>query len=370
VRLVSLVRPVLGVFLVATSTVSAPRWASAQASKSDADRATARALAHEGYEAQKQGHYALAADRFERAEALVDAPTLLLGLARAQVGLGKLVEANESYRRILRDPVAPGAPAAFIKAVEDAKSEAPGVAARLAWVTLDVKGPATPQVLLDGVAVSAAALGVPLACNPGTHTVKASAEGALAGEQSFAADEGAKETISLTLKKLPEAPVAAVAAPTQIPGGGARPGASQAANAADTDSSRTGVRSEQTPDVSGGAYAEGPPAPPVHSSSLQKGAGITALTLGGAGLVVGGVSGILALHRRASLSDACPDGHCAAQYAGQVDTYRTLANISTVATIAGAAGVATGAILLLTVPRSPSVNVYAGALSAGIAGRF
>ncbi|HTB74367.1 MAG TPA: hypothetical protein VK762_14045, partial [Polyangiaceae bacterium] len=74
-RLVSLVRLVLGVFLVATSTVSAPRWASAQASKSDADRATARALAHEGYEAQKQGRYALAADRFERAEALVDAPT-------------------------------------------------------------------------------------------------------------------------------------------------------------------------------------------------------------------------------------------------------------------------------------------------------
>jgi hypothetical protein len=361
VRLVSLVRLVLGVFLVATSTVSAPRWASAQASKSDADRATARALAHEGYEAQKQGRYALAADRFERAEALVDAPTLLLGLARAQVGLGKLVEASESYRRILRDPLAPGAPAAFIKAVEDAKREAPGVATRLAWVTLDVRGPATPQVLLDDVAVSAAALGVPLACNPGTHTVKASAEGALAGEQSFTADEGAKETISLTLKKLPEAPVAAVATPRPVPGGGA---------AADTDSSRNGVSSEQTPDVPGGAYAGGPSAPPVHSSSFQKGAGITALTLGGAGLVVGGVSGVLALHRRASLSDACPDGHCTAQYAGQVDTYRTLANISTVATIAGAAGVATGAILLLTVPRSPSVNVYAGALSAGIAGRF
>ncbi len=344
-RLVSLVRPVICVFLVAASTVSAPLWASAQASKSDADRATARALAHEGYDAQKQGRYALAADRFERAEALVDAPTLLLGLARAQVGLGKLVEANESYRRILRDPLAPGAPAAFVKAVEDARREAPGVAARLAWVTLDVRGPATPRVLLDDLAVSAAALGVPLACNPGTHTVKASAEGALAGEQTFAVDEGAKETISLTLQKSPEELVAAVASP----------GA---------------VRPEQTPDVPGGVDAEGPPAPSGRSHSFQKGAGITALSIGAAGLVVGGVSGVLALQRRASLNDSCPDGHCAAQYAGQVDTYRTLANISTAATIAGATGVAAGAILLLTVPRSTSVNVYAGALSAGIAGRF
>ena len=351
-----------GVLLVTASTLGAPPWTSAawaQASKSDADRATARALAHEGYDAQKEGRYALAADRFERAEALVDAPTLLLGLARAQVGLGKIVEASESYRRILRDPLAPGAPAAFVKAVDEAKREAASVAARLAWVTLDVKGPAAPQVLLDDVAVSAATLGVPRACNPGTHTVRASAAGALAGERSFTVDEGAKETISLTLQKLPEAPVAPS---TQV--------AASSASAPGTPAAPGVVRSEQPADVPDGVYAEGPPAPPVRSSSFQKGAGIAALGIGAAGLVVGGVAGVLVLSRRASLNDSCPDGHCSAQYAGQVDTYRTFANVSTVATIVGATGVAAGAILLLTAPRSTAVQVYTGGLSAGIAGRF
>ena len=76
------------------------------------DRATARALAREGYEAQQRRQYALAADRFERAEALVHAPTLLLGLARAQQGLGELVEAQEdlpaTHARAAADRCAPG----------------------------------------------------------------------------------------------------------------------------------------------------------------------------------------------------------------------------------------------------------------------
>ena len=74
---------------------------------------TARALAHDGYEAQTHREYAVAEDRFRRAESLVHAPTLELGLARAQVGLGKLVEAHETYRRIVREPPAPDAPAPF-----------------------------------------------------------------------------------------------------------------------------------------------------------------------------------------------------------------------------------------------------------------
>jgi tetratricopeptide (TPR) repeat protein len=346
-----------GVLLVAASALSAPPWALAQESKTDADRATARALAHEGYEAQKEGRYALAADRFERAEALVDAPTLLLGLARAQAALGKIVEANESYRRILREPLAPGAPHAFARAVEDAKREVAGVDGRLAWVTLDVKGPATPRVLLDEVAVSTAALGVPLACNPGTHGVKASAEGALSVEKSFTIGEGGKETVSLALQPQPEAPVAAAALATP-------------ATAVPPAAAPDGVRAEQAPDATSRLYDEGPPAPTRHPSSFQTTAGFTTLGVGVAGLAVGGVSGVLVLSRRASLSDACPDGRCSPQYAGQVDTYRTLANVSTAATIVGATGIAAGTILLLTAPRSTSVRVYAGALSAGIAGRF
>jgi len=149
----------------------------AMAQVSDADRATARALARQGYDAQKRGDYAVAADDFERADALVHAPTLLLGLARARTGLGKLVEAQETYERILREGLDAHAPLAFAKAVDDAKREVAALAPRLAWVTIDVRGPSAPSVKMDSAVIPPAAVGVRRACNPGQHTVKAFADG-------------------------------------------------------------------------------------------------------------------------------------------------------------------------------------------------
>ena len=325
-------RTVRRVLLLAASSLAISGAASAQTTRaSDADRATARALAREGFEAQKREQYGLAADRFERAEALVHAPTLLLGLARAQVGLGKLVEANETYRRILREPLAASAPAPFAAAVKTAAHEDTDVAARLAWVTLVVQGPTTAEVVLDDVEVPAAALGVRLACNPGAHKLKATAGEFFPSEQSFAISEGGEQTITVVLRPHPEPPPAA---PVPVP------------------------------------VVEAPPPPPERTTPLQTKLGIGALGVGAAGLIVGGVTGILVLNRRASLRDACPDGHCSPAYAGELDTYRTLANVTTVATIVGAAGAATGVVLLLTSPRSTAVHVYAGAFDAGIAGRF
>ncbi|HEY8945131.1 MAG TPA: hypothetical protein VIM73_12760, partial [Polyangiaceae bacterium] len=50
----------------------------ALAEPSAEDRATARALAGEGYQALQQKDYSTAADRFSRADALVHAPTLMI----------------------------------------------------------------------------------------------------------------------------------------------------------------------------------------------------------------------------------------------------------------------------------------------------
>jgi hypothetical protein len=61
-------------------------WVSAAtAEPSAADRATARSLAGEGFQALQSKDYAAAADRFGRADALVHAPTLTLDWARALV---------------------------------------------------------------------------------------------------------------------------------------------------------------------------------------------------------------------------------------------------------------------------------------------
>jgi hypothetical protein len=71
---------------VGVASLAAPAHA---AEPSSADRATARTLAQQGYEALRDKQYAVAADRFSRANGLVRAPTLLRDLARAQVGLGR-----------------------------------------------------------------------------------------------------------------------------------------------------------------------------------------------------------------------------------------------------------------------------------------
>jgi hypothetical protein len=301
-------------------------------------RATARSLAREGAEAQKKGNYVLAADRFQRAEELVDAPTLLLGLARAQVSLGKFVEADETYRRILRGPLPPGSPPPFAKAVDEASKEAPAVAARRAWVTVVVQGPSAPQVLIDDVAVPGAAIGIKLACDPGAHVIKATAPGFVAADRQFAIAEGTSQTIEIPMQReaapAPAAPVA-----------------------------QEEPRPEPAP-----LPSEPPPEP---GASGQKTAGIAVLGVGIAGLVVGGVTGAVALAKHGSLSDACPDGHCTPAQTGAVSAYRTFADVSTVATIVGAVGTVTGLTVLLTAPSRPSqVGVYAGPMSAGLTGRF
>src|SRR5262245_34002380 len=144
----------------------------ARAEPSAADRATARVLADEAGEALDQKNYEVAADKFGRAEALVHAPTLLLGLARAEVGLHKFVEASENYQRIIREGVAPGAPPSFAKALQDAQREIKGISPKLTWVTVTLKDPPTSSVTIDGVDVPKAALDVKRAVNPGSHVLK------------------------------------------------------------------------------------------------------------------------------------------------------------------------------------------------------
>src|SRR4051794_14717648 len=137
------------------ASLSAPSFA-----QSDADKATARSLGQEGQTALDAKDFKTAEDRFRRAESLYHAPTLALGLARALAANGKFVAAQETYNRIIREGVAPGAPGAFVKAVDDAKNEVNSVSPRIAGVTITVAGPDSPKVSLDDTAVPAAALGV------------------------------------------------------------------------------------------------------------------------------------------------------------------------------------------------------------------
>jgi uncharacterized protein HemY len=80
--------------------------------QTNSDRATARELALEGHQALQQRDFAKAEDLLARAYSLVPAPTVGVELARAEVALGKLVAAHETYSRVLHEEVSDSATAA------------------------------------------------------------------------------------------------------------------------------------------------------------------------------------------------------------------------------------------------------------------
>jgi PEGA domain len=303
------------------------------------DRATARTLAQEGQHALETKNYTMAIDKFSRADSLVHAPTLLLGLARAQVGATKLVEAQENYNRIIREGVAPGAPKSWSKAVDDANKEVGAISPRIPWVTITVLGPSSPDVVIDSTPVPAASLGVKRAINPGTHKVRVSAEGYLPQEKSIVLTEGQSLNVNIELEQAPES-----APPPDKK-------ASPAAVAVDTGAGSGGGEWRRTV-----AYV--------------------AFGVGGASLIVGGVAGGLAIAKHSQIADQCPDpGACSSSLRSSIDNYRRLGTIADVGFIVGGIGVAAGVVLLVTQPKDTTVGgtqvtPYIGLGSAGVTGVF
>jgi tetratricopeptide (TPR) repeat protein len=304
----------------------------AQNGPSAADRATARRLATEGQVALKSGDFDTAADRFERANDLLAAPTFLVRLARARVGQGRLVEAYEIYRKIIREGVEADKPEAFKRALADAKLEVKAVEPRLAWISVNVvnANPNDVQVTLN----------------------EAKAEGYKTAEAEVQLAEGEHlPAIEMRMTALPKPPPAPV------------------------------VKNDPIMDENGGEKS---------SFMSQSTLGYVTLGVGGAGLVVGGITGLLAYNRHQDLVNTpCAEkvgNHCyvldpteekqkeAQQTQKEMDTFAT---ISTVSFIAGGALAATGLILLLTAPEdsvatagTPTLHPYVGFGTIGAVGSF
>ena len=323
-----------------------PAVASAQspAPVSEADRATARQLAADGKAALERKDYAAAADRFARADSIVHAPTLLMGLARAQTGLGKWVAATGLYRRILREGVAPGSPPAFFDALADAQKELDALSPRLPNVIINVKGPAK-SVTVDGTAVPIAALGVKRPVDPGSHLIRVEGDGQVPVEVSVTLAEGKVETVTLELEPAPHAaPVTPV------------------------------VEAHPRPPV---APPPPPPQPPSSSASLRRTLGFVGIGVGGAGLVMGAVTGGLALSKHSELSQNCRNSVCLPGEYGTLDSYNLVSTLSTVGFVAGGVLAATGIVLVATAPKAAPATTgkvwlspVVGAGYAGVEGAF
>jgi hypothetical protein len=357
-------RPSTAAFAIAFSlaggaSLTAVRPALAQ---SDDDRATARALGVEGQAALDAKSYATAEDRFRRADKLVHAPTLELGLARSLAGEAKYVEAQETYNRIIREGLPPGAPDVFKHALEDAKKEVDTVSPKLGSVLITVKAANgndvdNPKVTLDDRAVNAASLGVKRAIDPGPHTLHVEADGYKATELRFAVLEGGAANEAVTLDK----DTSAVAAAAPVPG--ATPAATPAPASPGPQAAPAAATADTTP----------------HKKSILP---YVAFGVGGAGLLLGAITGIVAIGDHSSINKKCPGGTCPAgvNESSDISSYHTMGALSTVGFIVAAVGGGAGLVLLLTQPKdteaSPApaagLRLYPtlGLGSAGVSGTF
>ena len=301
--------------------------------QSDDDRATARALGLEGQTALDNKSYAKAEDRFRRADKLVHAPTLELGLARAMAAEAKYVEAQETYNRIIREGLPPGAPEVFKRALEDAKKEVDAVAPKLGSVVITVKASSgqdvdSPKVTLDGKPVNAASLGIKRAIDPGPHNLHISADGYKPADVQFSILEGGSGTQAVTLDKDMSATPAAAPASTPAP--------TPNANA--------------TPATANGTSGAAPDMGPPKKSILPW----VAFGVGGAGLLVGLITGSIALGDHATLAKDCMGGSCPPADNNDLSSYHAVSTISTVGFVVAGVGGAAGLILLLTQPKAAS----------------
>jgi hypothetical protein len=344
----------LAAFSAALSIVLAAPLAHAQ---SDADRATARELGQEGQTALDAKDYKTAEDRFHRADSLFHAPTLLLGYARAEAALGKVVNANESYNRIIREGVSPGAPKVFVDALAAAKAEVAAVQARVANVTITITGPDTPTVTLDDSPVPNAALGVKRAIDPGQHVVKASADGWEPAQTTFTVPDAGTAAAALVLKKASGAPIAAAAGPAAAP----------AAAPVTTPPPAAGAPPPASSDV-----------PASSDGSTQRTIGIVGMIVGGAGLATGVITGVLAMGKHSTLTGECKGGVCPPSASSDLSSYHSMGTISTIGFIGGAVLGGGGAILFFTAPHGSSaapttgttLTPYIGLGSLGAVGTF
>jgi hypothetical protein len=86
-----------------------------------------------------------------------------------------------------------------------------------------------------------------------------------------------------------------------------------------------------------------------------------AFGVGGAGLLLGGITGAVALSDNSSLKKACPDASNCNGQSSQISSYHTMGLLSTVGFIVAGVGAGTGLVLLLMQPSSAAAPASAPA---------
>ncbi|MGA2450294.1 MAG: hypothetical protein ABTD50_16595 [Polyangiaceae bacterium] len=335
--------------------------------------ASARVLGTEGVHLAESGDCAAAVPKLEAAERLYHAPTTLERLGECQVALGKIIAGSESLNRVVREPLATGAPQAFVAAQQRASQALAAARRRIGTLRLHIDGAPTSsvQVTVDGANVPSALFDASRPTDPGTHDVRAAAQGYRPVTTSVRVPEGSEANLVLRLE--PD-PTAGTSAPGPAPVAALTPASPASA--------------PPPPDNTGPTASAPPPpsSPPAERTAGASGGGgrivgYVLLGVGGAGIVVGSVFGGLALGTKSSLDSAClTKTACPPSSQGDIDDLATRATISTIGFGVGVAGVLVGSVILATShsespqvgarARGTRVSPWIGLGAAGVRGTF
>jgi hypothetical protein len=332
------------VAITALAAASLPSLAHADESE---NIAAARSLGIQGVKLAEEGKCKEAIEKLERAEALYHAPTILGRLGECQVQIGQIVRGTENLNKVVREQLAPNAPKAFVDAQARARRVLDAALPRIGYLTVNIEPAGTQAEVLVGTStVPPALIGAERPTDPGTHEVTASAPGYLPAKASVHLAEGAHEQVTLKLVPDPNAAVEPAPGPSST---------------------------EPPPNT--------PYLPPADASTSSGGsggktAGYILLGLGGAGLIVGSVTGAIAMGDASDLKDKCDDGKPGNCEQSDIDSAKSVALVSTISFGVGLAAGVAGVILLATSGKSESaapregVRPYIGLGNVGLTGRF
>jgi len=304
-------------------------------------RVLLRKLSSDGVAAYQDGDYQRAVEKLEKAWSILQTAPLGLWSGRALEKAGRLVEASERYMAAKRAPLDRGGDR---DAQESARAEAEAayeaVQPRVPTITLQFTGAQATEltVVVAGKTILPDFVGLPVPVDPGTVDVSAQRGTEPAVTTQVSLREGDHEVVTLDFR----------AAGAE---GGAASAQAEGENApADTGPSDAGAR----------------------KGSWQPVAGWIGVGLGGASLILGGITGGMVLSKWQELG--CGDGAPLCD-AGPDETapINDLRTVSTIGFIAGGVLAAAGITLLLTAPKKPrevALRPYFGFDSVGITGTF
>jgi tetratricopeptide (TPR) repeat protein len=177
--------------------------AAAQPVSPDEARSQARAIGEEGLSLYDQGMYVDALDRFEKADAMIHAPTLGLMAARSLEKLGRFVEASERYLQVTRIDIDAKASDVWKQSIVAATKEREALLPRIPSLEIIIEGAGSKgaTVRIDGRPIPQAMVGVRSPIDPGVHRVDAKGTDGTVAFERIRVDEKQPAKLVLTLKQ-------------------------------------------------------------------------------------------------------------------------------------------------------------------------